>query len=70
MHKIVVDIFNIVAKFSLLLTSSPWNTCGGYEAIHPAFSQLQDTYKLFREYSTFLYIGETLRSCDCSNCSV
>ena len=27
-------------------------------ATHPAFEQLSETYKYFREYSSFLYTGD------------
>ena len=34
-------------------------------ATHPAFEQLSETYKYFREYSSFLYTGDHI-SCDIS----
>ncbi|XP_059096465.1 gamma-tubulin complex component 6-like isoform X2 [Tigriopus californicus] len=53
-QKIIIDIFNIVVKFSLLLTSQPWILESG-EAKHPAYSQIQEAYRVFQEYSKFLY---------------
>eukprot|EP00095_Tigriopus_kingsejongensis_P012337 maker-scaffold198_size266703-snap-gene-0.22 protein:Tk12337 transcript:maker-scaffold198_size266703-snap-gene-0.22-mRNA-1 annotation:"gamma-tubulin complex component 6" len=53
-QKIIIDIFNIVVKFSLLLTSQSWILEGG-EAKHPAYLQVQEAYRVFQEYSKFLY---------------
>ena len=33
---------------------------------HPAFEQLSETYKYFREYSSFLYTGDHT-TCDTAN---
>lgn len=57
MQKIIIDIFNIVVKFSLLLTSQSWILESG-EAKHPAYSQIQEAYRVFQEYSKFLYTGK------------
>ena len=71
-HKIILDIFGIVARFSRLLTSTPWShqhggghKNGGEEEItHPAFRQLEESYRAFRELAQFLYSGMySSRSC-------
>ena len=59
MRKIIVDIFNIVAQFSLLLTSQQWETAEDDGAVeHPNFEMIEESYKKFQEYSTFLYTGK------------
>ena len=56
-HKIIIDLFNIVVTFSLLLKSQPWIFEGG-EIRHPAFAQAVEQYRKFQEYSKFLYTGK------------
>ncbi len=57
MHKIILDLFNIVAEFSLLLTGRPWNTTSKDSATHPNIDKIEESYKHFKEYSNFLYTG-------------
>ena len=52
----IMDLFSIVAKFSLTLTGHPWNE--DETGTHPMFEDLQNTYDLFRKYATFLYTGK------------
>ena len=58
MRKLIVNIFNIVAQFSLLLTSRPWEEKEGSVLEHPDFEMIEESYKKFQEYSVFLYTGE------------
>ncbi len=58
MHKIILDLFNIVAEFSLLLTSAPWDVAIDGLIVHPNMDKVEDCYRHFREYSGFLYTGE------------
>ena len=56
-HKIIVDLFNIVAEFSVLLTSADWIVERAV-VYHPNMDKVEECYQHFREYSNFLYTGE------------
>ncbi len=62
MHKVIVDLFNIVAEFSILLTNLPWERQeASADVTHPSFQRVVECHKVFVEYSNFLYTGIIIR---------
>ncbi|XP_013775974.1 gamma-tubulin complex component 6-like isoform X2 [Limulus polyphemus] len=54
--KIIQNIFNLILKFHSQLLFSPWQQQpDSSELEHPSFPSLAASYKLFKEYSNFLY---------------
>ncbi|XP_067125434.1 gamma-tubulin complex component 6 isoform X2 [Centruroides vittatus] len=54
--KIIQDIFNIVTKFRSQLFTASWQLNGQTKEMeHPSYPLLVTSYKIFKEYSSFLY---------------
>ena len=56
--KIIQDIFGLILKFRGQLISQRWQKLNDGAVVHPAFNKMCQTYKLFSEYSRFLFKGK------------
>ena len=57
--KIVQDIFGLILKFHSQLTTAGWHyNPSTREIAHANFANMVNTYKVFVEYSGFLFKGE------------
>lgn len=66
-QKIITDIFNIVAKFSLILTTEDWQLqTFAKAATHPSYQEVTEIYSVFKEYASFLLSGKEDRTVDCN----
>ena len=57
MMKIIHKIFRLITTFHAQLTSDNW-LIDGREASHPAFIDIQSTYRSFHQHSAFLFKGK------------
>ena len=58
--KIVQDIFGLILKFHSQLTTAGWHyNKNTKEIVHANFANMVHTYKVFVEYSGFLFKGKS-----------